>query len=191
MGCCDGLGYRHDPLLCDPSDHCDPDPEGAPPTGMNTAVEVPPNSFGLYLCFGPSVFPLEEASAGNIVGIVGLQEWVLKTGTLSSTWACSPMAAMTFQAKPLVRVAVEPLSHRDLPKVEAGLQSLYQYDPVVEVGVDDTGQHTMTCLGELHLEQCLKVLTERFAKCEVSVSAPLVPFRETVIASTSRSSPSG
>ena len=88
----------------------------------------------------------------------------MKTGTLASSWACSPMSAMTFQAKPLVRVAVEPSSHRDLSKVEAGLQALYQYDPVVEVGVDETGQHTMTCLGELHLEQCLKALIQRFAK---------------------------
>jgi hypothetical protein len=39
-----------------------------------------------------------------------------------------------------------------------------QFDPVVEVGVDDSGQHTMVCLGELHLQQCLKTLVERFTK---------------------------
>jgi ribosome assembly protein 1 len=110
------------------------------------------------------VFPVDEVAAGNIVGIVGLEGIVLKTATLASTWACEPMKAITFQAKPMVRVAVEPLNHKDLAQLEAGLQSLYQYDPVVEVGVDDSGQHTMTCLGELHLEQCLKVLVEKFTK---------------------------
>eukprot|EP01041_Mallomonas_annulata_P002880 gene2880-5646_t len=173
------LSHRHDPLGC--TDDENPDPDGLPPASITTAKLVPLNSIGMYLCFGPSVFPVEEAPAGNIVGIVGLNDMVLKTGTVSSTWCTHPMAAITFQAKPLVRVAVEPLHYQDLPRLEAGLQSLYQYDPVVEVGVDDTGQHTMTCLGELHLEQCLKTLTERFARCEVKASAPLVPFRETVV----------
>eukprot|EP00607_Mallomonas_marina_P002183 CAMPEP_0182435606 /NCGR_PEP_ID=MMETSP1167-20130531/76741_1 /TAXON_ID=2988 /ORGANISM="Mallomonas Sp, Strain CCMP3275" /LENGTH=1013 /DNA_ID=CAMNT_0024626845 /DNA_START=248 /DNA_END=3289 /DNA_ORIENTATION=+ len=171
------LTHRHDPL----SSSDEGDTDGTPPTGMSTAIEVPPGSFGLYFCLGPSVCPMEEAPAGNIVGIVGLQKLLLKTGTLSSTWACEPMTSITFQSKPLVRVAVEPKSHRDLPRLESGLQRLYMYDPVVEIGVDDTGQHTMTCLGELHLEQCLKALRERFAGCEVNVSAPLVPFRETVV----------
>jgi ribosome assembly protein 1 len=72
------------------------------------------------------VYPVEEVSAGNIVGIVGLEGLVLKTATLASTWACDPLRAITFQAKPMVCVAVEPLSHRDLPKLEAGLQRLYQ-----------------------------------------------------------------
>jgi ribosome assembly protein 1 len=64
-----------------------------------------------------------------------------------------------------------------------------QFDPVVEVGVDDSGQHTMTCLGELHLEQCLKTLVERFTKCEVRTSEPLVAYREAVLPCTPPFSP--
>lgn len=37
------------------------------------------------------------------------------------------------------------------------------------------------CVGELHLEQCVKVLREKFARCELQVSQPLVSFRETVL----------
>ena len=70
--------------------------------------------------------PVGEVAAGNIVGIVGLEGLVLKTATLASTWACEPMRAITFQAKPMVCVAVEPLLHQNLPRLEAGLQSLYQ-----------------------------------------------------------------
>ena len=47
----------------------------------------------------------------------------------------------------MVEVAVEPTCHQDLPRLEAGLQALYQYDPVVEVRIDDSGQHSMACLG--------------------------------------------
>jgi ribosome assembly protein 1 len=64
------------------------------------------------------------------------------------------------------------------------MQALYQYDPVVEVSVESSGEFTISCLGELHLELCLKALSENFAKCEVKVSPPLVPYRETVFQSS-------
>lgn len=112
---------------------------------------LPAEALGIYLCFGPSVMPVDEVPAGNIVGIVGIADHVLKTGALSSTWLSPTMEAMTFQAKPIVRVAVEPLNYFDLHKLEAGLKLLYQYDPAVDIGVDTTsGQHTMACLGEIH-----------------------------------------
>jgi ribosome assembly protein 1 len=80
------------------------------------------------------MIPVDEVSAGNIVAIVGLDQLVLKTSTLATTWACQPLKAMTFQARPIVRVAVEPKNPLDFPRLEQGLMSLYQYDPAVEVG---------------------------------------------------------
>lgn len=62
--------------------------------------------------------------------------------------ACYPLRAMTFQSQPMVKVAIEPHSHKDLGKLEKGMQSLFQVDPVVEIGIDScTGQHTLMCLG--------------------------------------------
>ena len=130
----------------------------------STVTRIPANSFGLYLCLGPSVTPVEEVSAGNIVAIVGIDQIVLKTATICTTWAAAPLKPMVFQAKPMVRVAVEPKSHTHLSRLEQGLAMLYQYDPAVEINLDSSGQHTLSCLGELHLEQCLKSLSERFAK---------------------------
>eukprot|EP01035_Chromulina_nebulosa_P018975 gene18975-24786_t len=156
------LGNRHDPLL----DKIDitSDESSIPESLQSTVKILPPGSFGLYICLGPSVYPIDKAYAGNIIGIIGLDEFVFKTGTVSSTWMTEPMKSITFQAKPMVRVAVEPISHNDLNKLEIGMHELYQYDPVVEIGVDDSGQHIMTCLGELHLELCIKTLQEKFAK---------------------------
>lgn len=154
----------------------------------NNGLTALPSDFtlGLYIMLGPSVVPVEQVPAGNIVGILGLSDYVLKTATLSSTWASYPMNSITFQSKPMLKVAVEPTSHMDLRSLERGLQQLHQFDPVVEIGIDkDTGQNTMTCLGELHLEQCVKALTERFAKCQVNVSEPLIAFREAVLAAES------
>jgi ribosome assembly protein 1 len=59
----------------------------------------------------------------------------------------------------------QPRNHADLVKLEKGLNLLFQYDPAVEVGLESNGQHTISCLGELHLEQCIKFLTEKFARC--------------------------
>lgn len=159
------IGHRHDPLAAVANSTESFDIHGDVPESMSGVVtRVPSGSIGMYIMLGPSVYPVEEVTAGNIVGIIGLDETVLKTATLCNTWAALPMKAITFQAKPMVQVAIEPVSYADLKKLDAGLQSLFQYDPVVEVGVDESGQHTLVCLGELHLEQCVKSLTERFAK---------------------------
>ena len=160
------LSNRHDPLVAASSSDVSTNGfDGDVPSLLSaTATRLPPQTVGLYLCLGPSVTPVESVSAGNIVAIAGLDQLILKTATVSSSWACQPLRAMTFQARPMVRVAVEPKSHLDLGRLERGLASLYQYDPAVEVGTDEMGQHTVSCLGELHLEQCLKSLTDRFAK---------------------------
>jgi ribosome assembly protein 1 len=42
---------------------------------------------------------------------------------------------------------------------------------VWQVSVNDRGEHIVCCLGELHLEQCLKDLREQYARVEVSISS--------------------
>lgn len=165
------IGHKHDPLAFSASltdtEMTSISLTGAVPDrceGSVTRVSMEGDKIGCYLLLGPSVFPAESVPAGNIVGIIGLEDYILKSATLSDTWACSPLKAITFQAKPMLKVAVEPVYAKDLKSLEVGLQSLYQFDPVVEVGVDVNGQRTMTCLGELHLDQCVKALIERFAK---------------------------
>ena len=53
----------------------------------------------------------------------------------------------------------------------------------VEVLSLDSGEHVVGAAGEVHLETCLKDLRERFARVPLSVSPPLVAFRETVLGS--------
>lgn len=143
-------------------------PQDEMTVSTTTATRVEKNVIGIYLCFGPSIKAVDEMPAGNIVGIIGLEKYVLKTGTLSNTIFCPPMRPISFQAKPILRVAVEPKRHQDLEALERGLNALYQYDPVVEVTMEASGQFTISCLGELHLELCLKALIERFARYDVN-----------------------
>jgi len=92
---------------------------------------------------------------------------------------------MAFEGAPLVQVAVEPLDPTALPALLRALELLDQADPAVEVAQLDTGEHVLRTCGEVHLERCLVDLRTTFAPdVRLSVSPPIVPFREGVAATT-------
>ncbi|GAB0194162.1 elongation factor-like GTPase 1 [Grus japonensis] len=134
----------------------------------------------LYLLMGRELEDLEEVPAGNVLGIGGLQDFVLKSATLSTSPACPPFTPLNFEATPIVRVAVEPKHPSDMPQLVRGMKLLNQADPCVQVLIQETGEHVLVTAGEVHLQRCLDDLKERFAKVQISVSAPIIPFRETI-----------
>ena len=135
----------------------------------------------LYLLMGREILPIESVPAGNIAGIGGLEDVVLKTATLSSTLACPAFRSMNFAASPIVRVAVEPEHVVDMPALVQGMRLLNQADPCVEVFVQETGKHVLSTAGEVHLQCCIDDLQEQFAQVKLKVSPPIIPFRETVV----------
>ncbi|XP_053321413.1 elongation factor-like GTPase 1 [Spea bombifrons] len=135
----------------------------------------------LYLLMGRELEELDEVPAGNVLGIGGLEEFVLKSATLSTSPACPPFIPLNFEATPIVRVAVEPKHPSEMPQLVKGMKLLNQADPCVEVLIQETGEHVLITAGEVHLQRCLDDLIERFAKIQVSASAPIIPFRETII----------
>lgn len=135
----------------------------------------------LYLLMGKELEELDEAPAGNIVGIKGLQDQVLKTATLSSNPFCPSFSDLTIMATPIYRVAVEPKNISDLTKLKKGLKLLNQADACVQVIVQENGEHVLVTLGEVHLERCIYDLEREYAKCSVNVSLPIVPLRETIV----------
>ncbi|KAJ9477492.1 Ribosome assembly protein 1 [Pseudozyma hubeiensis] len=158
----------------------------------------------LYMIMGRDLVAVNEVPAGNVFAIRGMEGLVLRNATLCSpslvqsypierhtdpTSIDATMASNTFVnlaginmlSAPIVRVALEPTNPQDMPKLVEGLKLLNQADPCVESLVQGTGEHVILTAGELHLERCLKDLRERFAKCEIQVSPPLVPFRETCV----------
>ncbi|PKC16858.1 P-loop containing nucleoside triphosphate hydrolase protein [Rhizophagus irregularis] len=135
----------------------------------------------LYLMMGRELEALKEVPAGNVFGIGGLEGHILKNGTLSSTKDCKSLAGVSMESAPIVRVALEPAEPSEMGKLTEGLRLLNQADPCVEVLVQETGEHVILTAGEVHLERCLRDLRERFAKIEIQVSPPIVPFRETIV----------
>ncbi|KAJ8895349.1 hypothetical protein PR048_000681 [Dryococelus australis] len=125
---------------------------------------------------------LKDLSAGNIVGIGGLEDHVLKTATISSTVACPPFTELMLMAVPILRVSVEPVHPADMSALKTGLRLLNQADACVQVVIQETGELVLVTAGEVHLERCLDDLRERYAKVDINVSEPIVPFRETIVA---------
>ena len=69
---------------------------------------------------------LTFAPAGNIVGIGGLEDYILKSATLSTSWSCPPFVETTASSVPILRVAIEPAKSTDLSKLVHGLHLLNQ-----------------------------------------------------------------
>ncbi|KAF2873880.1 P-loop containing nucleoside triphosphate hydrolase protein [Massariosphaeria phaeospora] len=144
----------------------------------------------LYLMMGRGLEPLTSVPAGVVFGIGGLAGHVLKSGTLCSQLSGSiNLAGITMGTEPIVRVALEPENPYDLEKMIKGLRLLVQSDACAEYEVLRSGEHVIVTAGELHLERCLKDLRERFAKCEISAGAPIVPYRESIVAATEMNPP--
>ena len=94
----------------------------------------------LYLLMGRELEALDSVTAGNVLGIAGLESHVLKSATVSSTAACPPFTALPIEARPIVRVAVEPVHPADMPALARGMRLLNQADPCVETLVQETGK---------------------------------------------------
>ncbi|CAG4943869.1 unnamed protein product [Parnassius apollo] len=135
----------------------------------------------LYILMGRELEEIDEAVAGNIIGIGGLDEHILKTATLSSTIACPAFSEIQYAAVPILRVAIEPTYPSQLPQLVKGLKLLNQSDPCVQVLLQETGEHVLVTAGEVHLQRCLEDLKNIYAKIPLSVSEPIVPFRETIV----------
>jgi ribosome assembly protein 1 len=114
----------------------------------------------LFLIMGKGLEDLSEVPAGNIFGILGIQKYVFKTATLSSSLNCPIISRFFFsfyfsskgQANAILRVAVEPVDPQNMNKLLEGLKMLDQADGCVLIDLQDTGENIIACAGELHLE---------------------------------------
>lgn len=136
---------------------------------------------------GRKVESVENIPCGNTCAVVGIDQFVVKTATLSSQEDSYPLYNMKYSVSAVVRVAVEPKNPSELPKLIEGLKRLSKSDPLVQCSMTEGGEHIIAGAGELHLEICLKDLQEDFMNgAEISVSEPVVSFSETVLDESDR-----
>jgi len=132
------------------------------------------------LMMGRYTEAIEDVPCGNICGLVGVDQYLVKTGTITTFKGAHNMKVMKFSVSPVVRVAVECKNPSELPKLVEGLKRLAKSDPMVQCLTDESGEHIIAGAGELHLEICLKDLEEDHANIPIKVSDPVVSYRETV-----------
>jgi len=132
------------------------------------------------LMMGRYTEAIEDVPCGNICGLVGVDQFLVKTGTLTTLKEAHNMKVMKFSVSPVVRVAVEAKNPSDLPKLVEGLKRLAKSDPMVQCISEESGEHIIAGAGELHLEICLKDLEEDHAGIPLKKSDPVVSYRETV-----------
>ena len=165
---------------------------GTVSTGQKVRIMGPNFKFGkkedLYnksiqrtvLMMGRTVEAIEDVPCGNIVGLVGIDQFLVKTGTITTYELAHNMRMMKFSVSPVVRVAVEPKNATDLPKLVEGIKRLAKSDPMVQCFNEESGEHIIAGAGELHLEICLKDLEEDHAGIPIKKSDPVVSYRETI-----------
>jgi elongation factor 2 len=132
------------------------------------------------LMMGGKVDPIDDVPAGNILGLVGIDQFLLKSGTLTTSETAHNLKVMKFSVSPVVRRSVEVKNAQDLPKLVEGLKRLSKSDPCVLTSISESGEHIVAGAGELHLEICLKDLEEDHAGVPLRISDPVVAYRETV-----------
>ncbi|MBC7286950.1 MAG: elongation factor G [Armatimonadetes bacterium] len=121
---------------------------------------------------------IEEASAGDIVAAVGLQD------TVTGDTLCTPARPIILEPptfpEPVISVAVEPKTRAEEEKVRGSLERLVREDPTLQLRVDkETGQFILSGMGELHLEIVLDRMRREFGT-DARVGKPMVSYRETV-----------
>jgi elongation factor 2 len=134
---------------------------------------------GVY--FGPERVNTDAVPAGNIVYIAGAK------GAIAGETICSPedkikeFEGLEHISEPVVTVAVEAKNTKDLPKLIEVLRQVAKEDPTIKVDInEETGEHLVSGMGELHLEVIGYRIQEKGV--EIQTSEPIVVYRETVSA---------
>ena len=122
--------------------------------------------------------PVEEIAAGDIGAVVGLKD--IHTGdTLCDEDAPIVLESMDFP-DPVIGIAVEPKTQKDLDKLSLGLQKLAEEDPTFTVRTDEqSGQTVISGMGELHLDIIIDRLKREF-KVECNQGKPQVNYKEAI-----------
>ena len=132
----------------------------------------------LFQMFSNHQNPVDEISAGDIGAVVGFKD--IRTGdTLCDEEAPIVLESMDFP-DPVIGIAVEPKTQKDMEKLSNGLAKLAEEDPTFTVHTDEqSGQTVISGMGELHLDIIIDRLKREF-KVECNQGKPQVNYKEAI-----------
>lgn len=96
---------------------------------------------------GESLKKVERISAGNVVGIGGLDDILFNMGTLSNDIQCPSFAPANLQGSGLVNVAVEPENINEMNILIEGLKKVDKSDPSATYYMNDKGEYIISTCG--------------------------------------------
>ena len=132
---------------------------------------------GIFM--GPERVEVEQLPAGNIAAVTGLKDAIVGS-MVTNLIEITPFESLKHYSEPVMTVAVEAKNMADLPKLIDVLRQVAKEDPTVRVTInEETGEHLISGMGELHLE----IITGRIKRdkhVEITTSKPIVVYRETV-----------
>lgn len=131
----------------------------------------------VFIYDGIKTEQMESIPAGNVLALGGIE------GNASETITIEPETAfeeITHLFEPVVTQAIESKKPQDLPKLIHVLKQVGKEDPSIKVQInEETGQHLLSGMGELHLEIIAnRIKTEKGV--EINTSEPIVVYRETI-----------
>jgi len=132
---------------------------------------------GVYM--GPERINTDRVPAGNIVAITGAKNAMAGETATNLGSKIDAFEGIEHISEPVVTVAVEAKSTKDLPKLIEVLRQIGKEDPTIRVEInEETGEHLISGMGELHLE----IITYRIDEkgVEIETSEPIVVYRETI-----------
>ncbi|MBO5804630.1 MAG: elongation factor G [Bacteroidales bacterium] len=132
----------------------------------------------LYQMHSNKQNPIEFVEAGDICAAVGFKE--LRTGdTICDENNPIVLESISFP-DPVIGLAIEPKTQKDLDKLGVGLSKLAEEDPTFTVRSDhETGQTVISGMGELHLDIIVDRLKREFG-VEINQGAPQVNYKEAI-----------
>ncbi|GAB6055067.1 elongation factor EF-2 [Methanobacterium movens] len=132
---------------------------------------------GVYM--GPERINTDKVPAGNIVAITGAKNAVAGETICDIGRKIQAFEGLEHISEPVVTVAVEAKNTKDLPKLIEVLRQVGKEDPTVKVEInEETGEHLISGMGELHLEIIAYRINEKGV--EIETSEPIVVYRETI-----------
>ncbi len=127
---------------------------------------------------GPKREMIDSATPGNIIGIVGLKG--IYSGETVSSEPIEPFEAIKHIFEAVVTMAIEAKNPSELPKLIEVLRQVGKEDPTIKIEInEETGEHLMSGMGELHLEVIAnRIISEKGV--QIQTSPPIVVYRETI-----------
>jgi len=140
----------------------------------------------VYIYNGAKKEIVDNVSSGNIIGVSGLKS-AFPGETVMEGDDAEPFEAITNLFEPVMTKAIEAKKPADLPKLIEVLMQVSKEDPSIKIEINqETGEHLMHGMGELHLE----VIENRIKKekgVEITTTPPIVVYRETITKSSPES----